>query len=101
MDGDRLKRISLAQVKRTELGIAEVHGIRPHGLEHWLKLAGRTRDDLQHFRGRRLPLTRLGELALEPRDLAARVDRPLCRRRSPRRIRRRARRRTFACGWPA
>ena len=38
-------------------------GVRQHGLEHWLQLAGRARDDAQHLRGRGLLLQRLGKLA--------------------------------------
>jgi hypothetical protein len=38
-------------------------GIRQHGLKHWLKLAGRAADDLQHFGGRCLLLQRFGEFA--------------------------------------
>ena len=33
----------------TELGLANAHGVRQHGLEHGLKRAGRATDDAQHL----------------------------------------------------
>ena len=38
-------------------------GVRQHGLEHRLQVAGRSGDDLQHLRRRGLLLQRLGKLA--------------------------------------
>ena len=46
---DGAERISLAQPQHAELGLAHARGIRQHGLEHRLQLAGRARDDAQHL----------------------------------------------------
>src|SRR5262245_5370094 len=43
--------------------LANSHRVREYGLEDRLQLPGRRRDDLQHFRGRRLLLQRVAELA--------------------------------------
>src|SRR5216684_1104015 len=40
--------IALAEVKRTELGLADASGVLQHGLEHGLQLARGTADDFQH-----------------------------------------------------
>src|SRR6185295_5066996 len=44
-------------------GFADAHGIRKHGLEHRLQLAGRARDDAEDLRGRRLSFQSLRQLA--------------------------------------
>jgi hypothetical protein len=46
-----------------ETGAADAGGVRQHGLEHELKVAWRTADDLQYLRGRGLLLECLGKLA--------------------------------------
>src|SRR5262245_17738183 len=47
----------------SKIRFADASRISEHGLEHRLQLTGRTRDDLEHLRGRGLLLQRLGELA--------------------------------------
>ena len=39
-----------------ELGIADANGILQHGRKHWLKIAGRAADNLEHLRRSRLLL---------------------------------------------
>src|SRR5215813_8459446 len=51
------------EIEVAELGLAQPCGVREHGLEHVLQLAGRPGDDLQHLGGCRLLLQRLAELA--------------------------------------
>ena len=63
MQRNDAKCISLAEIQIAELGLADARRVLQHGLEHRLQLAGRAADDLQHLRGRRLLLQRLGELA--------------------------------------
>src|SRR5262249_38733634 len=46
-----------------EICLANTCGILQDGLKHRLKLAWRTADDLQHLRGRRLLLQRLGKVS--------------------------------------
>src|SRR5215470_3933582 len=48
-----------------ELGLADAHRIRQYGLEHGLKLARRTGDDLKDFGSRGLLLQCLGELLFQ------------------------------------
>src|SRR6516162_4577187 len=48
-----------------ELGLADARGILQHSLEHRLQLPRRRADDLQHLRGCRLLLQRLGELLFQ------------------------------------
>jgi len=69
MHRDRTKCIPFAQEQKAELGLAEPSRVRQHRLEHWLEFPGRTRDDLQHLRGRRLLLQRLAQLVEEARVL--------------------------------
>ena len=52
----------VVQVQYAELGTAEPGCIRQHGLKHRLQLAGRTGNDAQHLRGRRLLLQRFAQL---------------------------------------
>ena len=52
---------SFGQQEIAECGLAEAGGIFQHGQEHWLEFAGRTADDLQDLRGRRLLLQSLGK----------------------------------------
>src|SRR5262245_52205000 len=53
------------EIEVAELGLANAHCIGQHGLEHRLKLARRTADDLQHLRGCRLLLQRLDEFLFQ------------------------------------
>jgi hypothetical protein len=48
--------------QRVAFSLAGPRSARQHGLEHGLQLAGRTRDDAQHFRGRWLLRPRFVEL---------------------------------------
>ena len=57
------KAIALAEVKRTELGLADAGGVLQHCLEHPLKLARGRVDHSEHFGGRRLLLQRLAQFA--------------------------------------
>src|SRR5258707_7358490 len=51
--------VALAEVKRTELGLADAGCVLEHGLEHGLQLARGTADDFQHIGGRRFLLQRV------------------------------------------
>src|SRR5262249_55843446 len=51
--------VALAEIEGSELCPADAHRIAQYRGEHWLKLTGRSTDDLQHFRGRRPLLQRL------------------------------------------
>ena len=46
-----------------EVGVADADGFLQHGGKHRLKIAGRANDDLKHFRGGRLLLKGLAQLA--------------------------------------
>src|SRR5215472_6824299 len=65
MHRDPAKGISVAQKQKSELGLAEPCRVRQYGLEHGLKLARRTGDDLKDFGSRRLLLQRLGEFLFQ------------------------------------
>src|SRR5262249_61032420 len=54
-----MKRISVAEIQRAELGLAEPRRVRQDGLEHRLQVTGRTGDGVQYLRSRRLLLQRL------------------------------------------
>src|SRR5262249_61819052 len=64
VSSNRTEAISLAEVQRADLRLADAHRVRKHGLEDRLQIARRGRDDAQHLRGRRLLLQRLGEMLL-------------------------------------
>src|SRR5512132_1646663 len=70
---DVTKGVWLVQKQIAELGLADAHRFLHHGIEDGLQLAGRSGNDLQHFRGRRLLLQRLGEIV---RALAQLVEQP-------------------------
>src|SRR5262245_65428157 len=53
------------KIEAAELGLANAHRVRQHGLEYRLELARRTGNDLQHLRGRGLLLQRLGEFLFQ------------------------------------
>src|SRR5262245_10471893 len=55
-------------------GITNSGRVLQHRLEDRLKLARRLRDDLQHFRGRRLLLTRFSQFAGESDDLLLKIS---------------------------
>ena len=51
------RNVAIVEPKQhAEIGLADAHRVRQHGLEHGLQLAGRTADDLQHVGGRGLLL---------------------------------------------
>ena len=55
--------------QHAKTGVADAHRVLQHGLEDRLKVALRTRDDLQHFGGRRLLLACLFQLLSESSNL--------------------------------
>jgi hypothetical protein len=57
------KDLSIAEIHVSERSLANAHRVREYGLEDRLQLPGRSRDDLQHLRGRGLLLQRFGQLA--------------------------------------
>src|SRR5216684_6807316 len=59
--------IALAEVKRTELGLADASGVLQHGLEHGLQLSRRAADDLQHISGGGLLLEGFAQFPEQPR----------------------------------
>ena len=63
MSGEDTERIAFTQRRYAKLRSANSDRICQHGVEHRLKFAGRTGDDLQHLGGGGLLLQRLGELA--------------------------------------
>ena len=65
--------IALAKKQVAELGLADARRILQHGLEHGLQFAGRTADDAQHLRRRRLLLQRLAQLVGANLDLLFQV----------------------------
>src|SRR6266568_2824502 len=67
------KCVCAIEVQRAELGFAQPRCIRQDGLEHRLQVTGQTGDDVQHLRGRRLLLQRLGKLAPESRIFLSQV----------------------------
>ena len=60
--GDRASDASVEAEHDSKLGIANARGLFQHGLEHGLKLAWRTADHLEHFRGRCLLLQCLAQV---------------------------------------
>jgi hypothetical protein len=67
---NRTKGVAFAQVKCSELSLAEARRVLQHGLEHRLEFTRRAGDDAQHLRGRRLLLQCLGKLPPRLRELA-------------------------------
>ena len=63
------KGICISEIQRAELGLANPHCVRQHGLEHRLQLSGRAAYDLEHVGGRRLLLQRFAQLVQKPRIL--------------------------------
>src|SRR5271169_1501465 len=63
------KASAIAAVDTAELGIADADTILQHGRKHWLKIAGRAADNLQHFGRRRLLLPSFVQFAGKPNDL--------------------------------
>src|SRR5262249_41289867 len=61
--------IALIEQQVAEAGLADANGVLKHSLEHWLQLAGRTADDLEHVGGSSLLLQRLAQLAQQARVL--------------------------------
>ena len=61
MDCDRAICAILVEEQIAKSGPANVRRILQHGLKHRFQFAGRTADDFQHLRGRRLLLQRLAQ----------------------------------------
>ena len=68
---NRAEAISLAEVQRAELGLANAHRVLQHGLEHRLQRAGRSGNDVQHFEGGGLPFQRFGKVLSRFREFAS------------------------------
>src|SRR5262245_14448880 len=62
MHWSRPEAVALAQPQYAEPGAADARSVAQHSLEHRLKVAGRTGNDLQHLRGRGLLLQRLTQV---------------------------------------
>ena len=62
MQGDGVKLRRRQANKHAEIRLANSGCVFQHGVEDRLKFAGRAGDDLEHLRGRRLLLQRLGEI---------------------------------------
>src|SRR5262245_53980667 len=60
-----LKDLSIVQVHRAELGLADASRILQHGLEYRLEIAWRARDYAQHLGGGRLLLQRFAQVVEE------------------------------------
>src|SRR5262249_29446350 len=59
----KVKVLAVAQIQISKIGRADAGGVRKHGFENRLQIAGRAGDNSQHFRRRSLLLQRLGKLA--------------------------------------
>ena len=73
MDRDSAKDTAFKEPKVAESGLTDAGCIRQHCVKNGLQLSGRAGDDLEHLRGRRLLLQRLGEIV---RSLAQLVEQP-------------------------
>src|SRR5215469_4062349 len=62
MHRDDADGVSLTEVHRAELGLADARCVRQYSVEHGLQMAGRARYYLQYLRRRGLPLQRLGKV---------------------------------------
>src|SRR5262252_50642 len=62
MHRDDADGVSLTEVHRAELGLADARCVRQYSLEHGPQIAGRARYYLQYLRGRGLPLQRVGKV---------------------------------------
>src|SRR5262249_52396016 len=58
----RMERTSFEEMKCAELGFAQARRICQQSVKHGLQFARRTRNDMQHLRGRSLLLQRRGEV---------------------------------------
>src|SRR5262249_52516036 len=59
---DWAKQVAITETERAEFRMANTDCIRQHRLKNGFELAGRTANDLENLRGRRLPLQRLCKL---------------------------------------
>src|SRR5262245_30804154 len=84
MYGSQSQLAARVQRQIAKPGLAEPDCLLEHGLEHGLQLPGRSRDDLQNLRGRRLPLQGLGELLFQTRTECALATHAHARLRSGR-----------------
>src|SRR5215831_9697989 len=60
--GNRAEAVAVSKVQRSKSSFTNARGVREHSIKDRLKFAGRTRDDLQHFRCCCLLLQRLGQI---------------------------------------
>ena len=74
MQADTTKLVTLAEEQAGEFGFAQARRVRQYGIEHRLQVAGRTRNDVQHLRGRGLLLQRLGEFTGARFELLFQLD---------------------------
>ena len=63
MRRNEVQRVAVPAIDISKLGVADANGILQHGLEHWLKIAGRAANYPKHLRGGGLLLQRLPKLA--------------------------------------
>src|SRR5262245_27163800 len=61
--------IAFVEQQVAEAGLADTNSVLKHSFEHWLKLAGRARNDLQHVGGGGLLLERFAQFVQQPRVL--------------------------------
>ena len=62
MRGKQTQAFAVLALDISKLGVADADGVLQHGCKHWLKIARRTGNDLQHIRRSRLLLQRLGQV---------------------------------------
>ena len=68
IQADTPELVTLAKKQARKPGVAQLRRVRQYGLEHGLQIAGRARDDAQHFGRRRLLLPRFGEFLFQLRS---------------------------------
>ena len=66
--------VAFAKHHGAKIGFADAGRVLQHRLEHWLQIAGRTGDDLEHLGGRSLLLQRLVTFASGLVELLAQVS---------------------------
>ena len=67
------KSVAVPAVDAAKLGVADPYGFLQHSRKHGVDIAGRAANDLEHLRGGRLLLQRLGKLS---RPLLLRLEQP-------------------------
>ena len=63
-----VEKLAVEPINKAKLAPAEPPSTLGDHVEHWLDVARRTTDDLEHVGGSNLLLTRLFQFAGEPRD---------------------------------